>query len=176
MLFKALHLPCFLPAIMQWQNTIRTFLFVVFFSVAVAALSCAILCGEILKYYQHKQTLQAAEQSCEKLESLINDYDALLGQLENDPNLIKRAAVATLGTENTDTNAAYPKVKARQLAAARKVLTKELENSPIKNKPPMWLCRVCEPRRRRALFLAGAFLTVVSFVFFGQKRGKNQAE
>ena len=111
--------------------------------------------------------LSAAEESTEKLGSLITDYDALLQQWENDPNLAKRVGAITLGTGSADANAVYPKPTPEQLAAARKVLAEESARQSAELTMPGWLVRCSESRRRTVLFLAGAFLVLVSFMFFG---------
>jgi len=150
---------------MQGQNVIRTFLFVVFFGVAAASLAVSALCNDLVRYYQNKHLLREAHEFLEQLKTLNADYDALLQQLEKDPNLIKRIAPATLGTEPADANAIYPRVKAEQLAAARKALAdpNQHETGPA---IPDWLTRCSEPRRRAALFIVSAALILVSFICF----------
>lgn len=111
------------------------------------------------------------EDSKSRLKSLIADYDALTSRLEKDPNLvIERVAPATLGTEPADSNAIYPKVTAEQLAAAKKALTEDIEPDQTEPAVPEWLRRCNEPRHRIILFLAGAFLILVSFVWFGSAK------
>lgn len=154
---------------MQRQNTLRTLLFVVFFGIGTAALAVSILYDDLLGYYHNKQLLISAEETLRQLESLNADYDALLKQLEEDPNLLERIAPATLGTEHADSNTVYPNVTVEQLDAARKVLAKDLEQQPsrVLSETPDWIARCSEPSRRIILFLAGAFLILISFICFG---------
>lgn len=152
---------------MQRQNILRALLFVVFFSIGTAALAGAILCDDLLRYYQSKQLLRSAEESLKQLQSLNTDYDVLLGQLEEDPNLFERIAPATLGTEPTDANTVYPNVTTEQLDAARKVLAEDSERQLSGAESPDWLSRCSEPSKRIILFLAGAFLILISFICFG---------
>ncbi len=160
---------------MQRQNILRTLLFVVFFSIGTAVLAGAILCDDLLRYYRSKQLLRLTEESLNQLQSLNADYDALLEQLEEDPNLLERIAPATLGTEPADANTVYPNVTAEQLDAARKVLAEDLEQEPrlagtqqlSRAEVPDWIVRYSEPSRRIILFLAGAFLILISFICFG---------
>lgn len=161
---------------MRRQNILRTLLFVVFFSIGAAALSGSILCGDLLRYYHNKQLLKAAEESLRRLESLNTDYEALLQQLEKDPNLVKRIAPATLGTEPEDKETVYPKVTLQQLAAARKALTEDSNQQPIKPVMPDWITRCSEPPQRTILFLAGALLILISFIWFGCTRQRSQDE
>ena len=162
---------------MRRQDVIRTFLFVVFFSIAAASLSVSILCDELLRYYTSRQLLRAAEDALGRLESLNTDYDLLLQQLEEDPNLVRHIAPAALGAEAADGNAVYPRASAEQLASARKALT-EGSNQPrfIGGEPrvPRWIVRCSRPTHRAVLFLAGAFLVLISFIWFGpaERAGK----
>ena len=87
---------------MRRQNIIRLFFFVVFFSIGAAALGGSILFADLLQYYNNKEMLKEKKQLSSRLKSLNADYDALLKQLNNDPNLLKRIADVTLGKENND--------------------------------------------------------------------------
>jgi hypothetical protein len=152
---------------MQKQNILRTLLFVVFFSIGTAALTTATLYDDLLRYYRNKQILRSEEETLKKLESLNADYDALLKQLKENPALLERIAPATLGTEANEPNTVYPKVTAEQLDAARKVLAEDSKQQQSGAEIPDWIIRCSEPSRRITLFLAGAFLILISFVFFG---------
>ena len=152
---------------MQRQNLIRVFLFMVFFSIGAATLSSSILCDDLLRYYNNRQVLKRAEGSLEQLKSLNADYGALLQQLGKDPNFVKRIGPATLGTKPAETDVVYPEVTSEQLAAARKVLAWQLDQQSADPITPEWLIRCSEPRRRIILFLAGAFLILISFIWFG---------
>jgi len=156
------------------QNIIRSFLFVVFFSIGAAALSGSILFTDLLRYYNNRELLKAEKELSNRLKSLNADYDALLQQLRNDPNLIKRITLVTLGKEDNDANTIYPKATAEQLAAARKALTEETSTEPADTSLPRWLTRCREPRRRTMLFFAGAGLILISFMCFGPAKEKNK--
>ncbi len=156
------------------QNIIRVFLFVVFFSIGAAALSGSILCADLLRYYHNKGLLKAEKELSNRLKSLNADYDALLQQLRDDPNLIKRIALVTLGKEVDDADTIYPKATAEQLAAARKALTEETSGKPAEETLPKWLTRCREPRRRTMLFFAGAGLILISFICFGPAKEKSR--
>ena len=154
----------------------RVFLFIVFFSIGATAMYASIICNELIGHYHKRQLLKAKQEGTNRLESLIADYDALLEQLKKDPNLIERIAPATLGIEPADANAVYPKVTPEQLAAARKALMEDSGNRTAEPIVPDWLTRCSEPRRRIILFLAGAFLILVSFIWFGAARQRSQSE
>jgi len=161
---------------MRRQNIIRAFLFVVFFSIGAAALSGSILFADLLRYYNNRELLKAEKELSNQLRSLNTDYDALLQQLRDDPNLVERIAPATLGMEHNDVDTIYPKATAEQLAAARKALTEETSTEPADTTLPQWLTRCREPRRRTMLFFAGAGLILISFICFGPAKEKSQEE
>jgi hypothetical protein len=144
--------------------TIRTIFFVLFFAFGAASLGLSVLCEDLLQYYQNRRLAMAARQSLEKLKALNDDYNMLLAQLAEDPNLVKRLAPPYL-PEHTDPNTVYPRVTARQLAAARRALTdpnQESAEPPI----PAWLSRSSDPTKRLALFISGIALILISFICF----------
>ncbi|MEE9370788.1 MAG: hypothetical protein V3W45_04875 [Sedimentisphaerales bacterium] len=151
---------------MQRRNFIRLIFFVVFFSIGASSLGISILCDDLVQFYRNRRLLNVTQQSLNRLESLNADYDALLEQLEKDPNLVKRLAPATLGTEPEDANAVYPRATPEQLAAARKALAQDLNDQSESPTLPDWLTRCSEPRRRITLFIAGSFLVLISFTCF----------
>ena len=155
---------------MQRRNFIRLILFVVFFSIGATSLGISILCDDLVQYYRNKKLLTVTQQSLNKLESLNTDYDALLEQLEDDPNLVKRLAPATLGVEPEDANAFYPRATPEQLDAARQALEQDPNSQSDAPTLPHWLTRCSEPRRRITLFIAGSFLVLISFTCFTPTR------
>jgi cell division protein FtsB len=154
---------------MQRQVIIRVLLFVFFFSVGAAVLSGSILCDDLLGYYRNKQHLRQSEELLERLKALNSDYDALLRQLEDDPNFVRRIARATLGTEPEDDDTAYPEVTAEQLDAARRILAAGDQNHTEESGVPDWLIRCSRPPQRTALFVSGAFLILISFICFAPR-------
>lgn len=152
---------------MRRQTVLRMLLFVVLFSIGAAAISTSALSQELLRYYRNKQLLKEAEAFLGRLESLNADYDALLERLRNEPDILKHIAPATLGTEPSDTDTIYPKATAEQLAVAKRILTEDLSRQSIEPQVPDWVLRCSEPARRVVLFVAGALLIIISFVWFG---------
>jgi len=163
---------------MRRQNILRMLLFVVFFSIGAAALSISILCDDLLLYYHNKQSLKAARVSLSRLESLNADYDALLERLKDDPNLRDRLSRAVLGTRREDKDTIYPKVTPEQLDAVRRALTEGPGQQVSRSVIPDWLERCSEPRRRTMLFLSGAVLIIISFMWFGSPKqaGRGDSE
>lgn len=161
---------------MRRQNILRTFLFIIFFGIGATALSGSILCDDLVRYYHNRHLLKAKPEGTNRLESLIADYDALLVQLEKDPNLVKRIAPATLGTKPDDEEAVYPKATEEQLNAARKVLVQDSNRQVNEPMIPVWLARCSKPPQRITLFLAGTSLILISFMFFGPAKRTSQSE
>ncbi|MHC4758243.1 MAG: hypothetical protein ACYTE8_06275 [Planctomycetota bacterium] len=152
---------------MGLQKFVRFFWFVIFFSAGALTLSLSVLASDLMHYYQNKHLLRISHDYHSQLESLNTDYDILLQQVENDPNIIKRIAPAMFGTESSDTESISPKMSPEQLEMAREVLkyadTQQTELPYI----PNWLERTLEPRRRTILFISGAFLILIAFIWFG---------
>jgi hypothetical protein len=152
---------------MQVERVIRAVVFVVFFGIGAAVLSATVLCDDLLEYYHYNYLLNQAEARLAKLESLNADYDTVLGQFEGDPKQLSRLAPATLGIEPNEPNTAYPHASADKLAAAKKALSEEpAETSDDKIIPP-WLIAWSRWPRRHILFICGATLILISFIFFG---------
>lgn len=144
---------------------LRFLIFVIFFSTGAASLGGAVLCDDFIKHCRNQHLVAQAEQSIQKLRSLNEQYDVLLSQLENDPNLIKRIAPVTLGTRIEDPNTVYPKARAQELAIARKALTAANEE-PTEATIPRWLQRCSDPAKRIILFISGASLVLIAMVRF----------
>jgi len=155
---------------MHRPNILQVVFFTVFFSIGAAAVAMSVLSDDLMQYYRSRQLLVRGEKVLSRLESLNSDYDALLKQLESDPALAKRLAPATLGTAYADPNAVYPRARAAELAAARKALLKETTVELKKQEVPDWLVRCTEPRKKIALFAAGAGLIVISLVCFNSTK------
>lgn len=152
------------------RSFVRLLLFAVFFSVGTASLTTSVLCEDLLRYYRYKQLLTQAEQNLKKLKSLNKEYDALLENIQSDPNLPDRAAMAVLGQRSAEPNAVYPKASPQQLAAVKQALAEINESQLIEPAEPNWLKRIAEPPKRLTLFIAGAALVLISFVCFGPAR------
>ena len=151
---------------MQRHGILRFLVFLVFFSSGAAALGGAVLCDDFIQYCHNKHLIRQAEQSIHRLESLNTEYDALLEHLESNPDLLKRIAPVTLGTEPNDPNTIYPKARAQELAVARKAFTEQADDEPTEVSIPKWLRRCSDPPKRLILFISGASLILISMVCF----------
>ena len=151
---------------MHRQGIFHLLSFVVFFSVGAGALGVAVLCDDFVRYCHNEHVLQEARASVQRLKALNADYDGLLQQLESNPDLLKRIAPVTLGTQPDDPNAIYPKARAEELAVARKALVEQTDQGPATTLVPPWLQRCSEPVKRIVLFIAGAGLVIIFLVCF----------
>jgi hypothetical protein len=149
--------------------------FVVFFSVGAAALGVAVLCDDFVQYCRNKYLVKEAKSSVQRLKSLNADYDGLLEQIEKNPDLLKRIAPVTLGTQPDDPNAIYPRARAEELSVARKALVAQAGEEPTDVSIPKWLQRCSEPTKRIALFIAGAGLVIISLVCFTPEEERDKS-
>jgi len=128
---------------------------------------------ELLCYYRNRRHLSSGQENISKLRSLIDDYNALLERLRQDPNLLKRVARATLGKVPADANTIYPRPTPEQLEAASKVLAEQIQQEPKRSVIQALLERLNQPWRRITLFLCGAALVLISFICFGAPPGNS---
>ncbi len=149
----------------------RLLLFIILFSIGAAALAIATLYPDLLRYYRYNQLLQSARESVAQLESLNAKYDALLKNIESDPNILSRAAPAVIGAEPVDANAVYPRATAEELAAAAEALGKKQTNASIEQPLPEYLQRLGRPQYRIVMFICGCGLVFVAFICFGPAPG-----
>ncbi|MHC4637458.1 MAG: hypothetical protein ACYTBP_11235 [Planctomycetota bacterium] len=160
---------------MQEKGVLRLFFFLLFFTVGAGALGLSILVEDLTGYYSNKQYLKTSEEAIERLKLLNEEYDTLLNHLEEDPNLLDRIVPMVLGVPpDANENMIYPKMKARQLEAAVKVLENESGQVQADEQVPIWLVRAQESRKRIILFLCGACLILVSFACFGPVKDNNK--
>jgi len=157
------------------QDFLRLLLFVCFFTAGAAALGLSVLCDEMLEYMDYEQVLKDTQASRDKLESLVEDYQALLEQFECDPNIYQRITPIELGSERGDSNTVYPRASQELIAKTNEILHASDSNQES------WLFSVLnrcnDPILRQILFISGALLVLVSFVCFSPMRqSSEQAE
>ena len=145
-----------------------------FFAVGTAALSVSILSDKLVGHYKGKQILDEMQLSVSRLESLNEDYDALLERLQSNPDTFKLIVPATLGSEPNDANSVYPSATPQSLAATKKALMKDLQQH--EDCLPVWLSRCSTARYRKALFLSGTALILLSFVCFNYAKSEHQKQ
>ncbi len=155
-------------------NFTRLLLFVILFSIGAVTLATAALYPDLLRYYRYNQILQSARKSVTQLESLNARYDALLKNIEQDPNILSRVAPAVIGAEPVDANAVYPRATAEELAAARLALEKYDEKKTAEQPLPEYLQRLGRPRYRIVMFICGCGLVLIAFICFAPGNEKRK--
>jgi len=146
---------------------LRFFLFCAFFSIGVGAFWVSVAIKDVVQYYTLKGQLASAEQAIVKLQILIDDYESIIKRIEAEPNTTRRLETVVFGTEPNSKDTAYPEVKAQEYAAAKNVLTRSIQTDVNEPVVPTWVRRCSRRIPRITLFLAGAALTIISFVWFG---------
>ncbi|MCK4959920.1 MAG: hypothetical protein KAT00_10980, partial [Planctomycetes bacterium] len=142
-------------------------LFCVFFSVGASAIVLSILTDELQQLYDGRAVLQNQQADSDRIAALIDDYDGQIRFINEDPNVLKRLEHATFGTEPVAEDTAFPRASDERLEAARKALLEETDTQQDSSAPPAWLERCTQPRFRQSLFIAGAGLVLITFIFFG---------
>lgn len=145
----------------------RFILFAVFFSVGASAVTLSIIADQIEQLYESRAVLAHQQAETEQLKSLIDDHIAQITVIQHDPNVLDRLEYSMFGTEPTAEDTAFPKASAEQLQAAQLALIDQIKDSTKSPATPQWLTRTLEPRFRYSLFLAGAGLILITFIFFG---------
>jgi hypothetical protein len=150
------------------HSVIRVIAFFITFGVGAGTLTLSVLCDDLTRFFDNKRLLAREQRKLDALEEKVKVYDALLLNIQRDPDVMHRIAPAVLGLESDDPNTAYPLTGVEELAVARKMLRKD-QNADVSQMPP-WLIRCCEQRRRTALFLLGGVLVLIAFSCFGLVR------
>ena len=150
----------------------RLIIFLIFFAAGLSVMMASLLFTDFYAYYQNKVLLAEAKRDVEKLKSLNDDYNDLLRQLRSDEQVGQRLAAATFGVEPKQQGVAYPRETITQLAAARRVLMEETDRKAQKaTVMPDWLERCKNPNKRLIVFIAGAALILIAFIYFGPQTG-----
>ncbi|MFA5423193.1 MAG: hypothetical protein WC374_04990 [Phycisphaerae bacterium] len=154
-------------------NFARLIFFVILFTAGAVALATAALYPDLLRYYQYNQLLQSSRDSLTQLKSLNTRYDTLLENIEQDPNLLSRAAAVVIGVEPNDSNVVYPRTTPEQIAAAKKMLEKYDETKADTVPIPEYMQRLGRPGYRIVMFISGCGLILVAFICFVPVRKNN---
>ena len=156
---------------------VRYILFCLFFTVGAGAITLSILIEpELSTYFHNQQILDQIQAENEKIKDLTSQYQAQVDLIESEPNVLARLERVTFGSTFADETEQPPILPTDNQAlkeAAQSVL-EEVDDSPPQTQLPRWFERCREPNTRTALFAAGAGLVLITFLFFGTPRRKNQ--
>ena len=153
--------------------TIRFLLFAVFFLAGASAIVLSVLAEPDLKeYYNNRAALAQIQQQNEKIASLTDQYAKLIERIESEPNMLDRVIPLTFGHKPQAADTAFPEVQDQSLQTETDSLLDQIENKPPVSPMPTWFERILEPKIKRGLFLSGAGLILINFIFFGTTSGK----
>lgn len=150
---------------------IRYLVFCVFFGAGTAAMVLSFLVRtEVTDYFQSRAMLEKTSRDNQKILDMIDQYKSQISLIERDPNVLIRLQQITLGQTPTQQDTVYPVDYNPQLAAmARKVMDESNPADP-NEQLPVWVTRTIQPRYRTSLFLCGAGLILLAFMFFSGAR------
>ena len=151
-------------------RTVRAILFCIFLGVGIGAIVLSILVGEINDYYTSRDALIKLEADNERLIKLIAEYELQLQQAEKDPEILERLKRVTLGQQPESEDTVYPKASRQDIAAAEAVIAAGQQTDHDDDPFRTIIDRCMEERIRLSLFVAGAGLVLLTFLFFGAKR------
>jgi hypothetical protein len=143
--------------------------FCLFVGAGLAALTASILTDELLELYLYKLEIKKNEKTNQRLQKLTAEYESVLKQIADDPNILARLAGVGLGAEPNSVDTAYPKVPEHTRLAAEKILRGQQSDIEAPS-PPAWLTRCNKPLPRMIIFFCSVGLIIVSFICFGTKK------
>lgn len=148
---------------------IRFVWFCLFFTVGAGAMTLAILVEpELLNYYLSRRALDEVYAQNENIKELTDQYNAQISLIEQEPNVLERIRVLAFNQPPQREDTVFPRADNQQLRQQTQALFEMLEekhNAP--RELPGWLKRCIQPNIRRALFISGGALVLLTFIFFG---------
>ncbi|MBN1788764.1 MAG: hypothetical protein JW806_10290 [Sedimentisphaerales bacterium] len=153
------------------EDISRLFFFLVFCAAGILSIGLAALGPEWKNLYELNSAIEQTRLSNEQIEKIISDHQVLISHINSDPNILKRIAPLSLGTEAVDGNNPAGQMTEQMLGRVRAVL-QQLDDRPKEAKVPKWLSRCTTEPGRAILFTCGGGLVVVSFACFSKKRMK----
>jgi hypothetical protein len=152
--------------------------FCVFFAAGTVAIALSFLIQpELTNYFQSVALLEKTIKDNEKIQSLIDQYNSQNTLIEKEPNVLARLQQVALGqTPPQQEGIISPSDYNLQLAALAKQVLEE--NSPADPNAynPLWVRRCVDVRYRSTLYLSGAGLLLITFMFFGSSRKSSTAK
>jgi hypothetical protein len=151
---------------------LRYIIFCIFFAAGTTAITLSFLIQpEMTNHFQSVALLNKTLEDNEKIQSLIDQYNAQNSLIEKEPNVLARLQQVALGqTPPPQEGVISPSDYNLQLAALAKQVLEENPPSDPNEFSPLWARRCVDVRYRSALFLSGAGLLLITFMFFGSSR------
>lgn len=130
---------------------------------------------ELYNYYHNRAALDDLASQNEKIKDLTDQYAARITLIESEPSILERFSTTTFNRKPEAPDTVFPEAGSEKLRAeTEKMLKTELAPRPV-DPLPTWLKRVIVPKTRRALFLSGAALVILTFIFFGTPHREHTA-
>jgi hypothetical protein len=147
---------------------IRYIVFCVFFAAGAAAIALSFLITpEMTNYFQSVAMLDKTVRDNEKIQNLIDQYQNQIALIEREPNVLARLRQVALGqAPPPQEGVAYPSDYNPQLAVLARQILNETHPADPNEQTPVWVKRCADTRYRSTLFLAGAGLVLIAFIFF----------
>ena len=148
---------------------LRYLLFCVFFFAAASAIAISILAGELATYYNNRQLQKKILDDNARINRLISRYDAQIQQIKAEPNILSMLQPITFGSQPQGEEIAFPTASTEQLIAASQALLEDLQNEKQISDSNInrWIQRITNAKNRRTIFISGAALMIITFIFFG---------
>ena len=153
--------------------TTRFVLFSVFFLAGAAAMVLSIIAEpELKEYYESRAALTKIQEQNVTIENLTDKYAAQIALIESEPNILDRFIPMTFGQKPQAPDTAFPQVQNQTLQIETDKLMERIQQAPTVEPIPTWLTRVIEPKNQRGLFLSGAGLIIITFIYFGTNKSR----
>jgi len=155
---------------------LRYLLFCIFFAIGAGSMALSIVAEEVYSLYTSQKLLGRFSDDNKKIASLSEQYDRQMQLIKSDPNSLERLRGIMLGEKGeTDEDVAVPQVSEQELINASNALLDEMDTAGQKNpEVAEWLERCNQPKSRKVLFIAGAALVLIAFVFFSSPASSNR--
>jgi hypothetical protein len=181
------------PCLFYWKNDalnlliamdgllfrfLRYITFCIFFAAGTVAIVLSFwVQREMIPYFQSVALLDKTVKDNEKIQSLIDQYNAQNAFIEREPNVLARLQQVALGqTPPPQEGVISPSDYNLQLSALAKQVLEENPPSDPNEFIPLWARRSVDVRYRSALFLSGAGLLLITFMFFGSSQKPKPAK
>ncbi len=153
---------------------LRFIFFCVFFAAGSAAIAVSILSEELYVYYNNRGRLAHLEYTNRKIEQLIPKVGEQIEQIEKDPNILNKLRPLITGKQPFADDTAFPRGEDSRIESIVDLAVERAIPDPEPQvEVPAWITRTMQQRVRYSLFLAGAGLILLDFIFFGAAEKKN---
>lgn len=123
---------------------------------------------ELLNYYLSRRALDEVYAQNEKIKELTDQYNAQISLIEQEPNVLERIRVLAFNRPPRREDTVFPRSSSQPLRQQTQMLFERLEQKQTAPRElPSWLQRCVQPNLRRALFVSGGALVMLTFIFFG---------